>query len=563
MYTEENLKEEKPFNLIEKKKAITIVAVFLIAMIMVITSIRLLTNHERIPNVVVSNKEWTSEAVILTVKEKDTVSYSFDGGKSWQAENFTEVTSNQDIIVVVKYENEKLSRKTTIKVNNIDKEGPIISFSDPFYIQLNSVPDLKSGVTVTDEGSGSRDFKVEPKTIDTSISGEHKVKYIAFDNLGNSSEKTRTVIVKNLITKTLYRSRPVTRIENYQCDPYDCKCVSCLNAIVRPTRGCPTGYTLSGNNCVANLVASLNASCPSGYRLENGMCNRYIEPRKQNNCIPGFTARDSQCMIDENPRTTTTTYQSTKCPSGFTRNGDNCIRNYNVSYMYNCEGVGTFNSNRRMCRTDIIYACSSHEYNILRGTRCFDQNNISISAVATCPVGFKVEGNACLREAKKICPTGSVENKNKTGCIQTITLPAKARGTSVSYNFCNNNRTALINGRCRASYQLLITNVCNNGFTLVGEMCRFNTSKAPRTNCPSGYSRTGNNCTRRDSIPLQNICPANFRLDGLLCRSTRTEGTCCSTCYKTCKKETYGEWSPWTEDKIIPNSRLQVETKVE
>ena len=50
-------------------------------------------------------------------------------------------------------------------------------------------------------------------------------------------------------------------------------------------------------------------------------------------------------------------------------------------------------------------------------------------------------------------------------------------------------------------------------------------------------------------------CPTGFTLND--------ESKCCNTCYKTCKKTVYGEWSEWSKDKVVPSAILEVETKME
>ena len=40
-------------------------------------------------------------------------------------------------------------------------------------------------------------------------------------------------------------------------------------------------------------------------------------------------------------------------------------------------------------------------------------------------------------------------------------------------------------------------------------------------------------------------------------------GQCCQTCYKTCKKTVWGEWSSWSPTKVNPSATVEVETKVE
>jgi len=53
----------------------------------------------------------------------------------------------------------------------------------------------------------------------------------------------------------------------------------------------------------------------------------------------------------------------------------------------------------------------------------------------------------------------------------------------------------------------------------------------------------------------QTSCPTGYSLN--------EDSKCCSTCYKTCKKTNWGEWSKWSPTKVNPSATVEVETKVE
>lgn len=63
------------------------------------------------------------------------------------------------------------------------------------------------------------------------------------------------------------------------------------------------------------------------------------------------------------------------------------------------------------------------------------------------------------------------------------------------------------------------------------------------------------NCVISESAKLNQSCPSGYTFN--------EPDKCCQTCYKTCKKTNWGEWSEWTTKKVEPNGTREVETKVE
>lgn len=222
--TKEDIEKSK-----KRKKILILIASILIFIILVVVITILIINYinskaeASLPVTRLSTYDWTNQPITLTVdnQEINLVSYSFDGGKTWQNENAIQVSENGIYIVVVKNEKGKVSQKATVNVSNIDKEGPNIVLTDPLYIQKNGVYNQKTAISVTDNGSGVKEYVSDPSIIDTSIDGEYIVTYTAYDHLGNLSQKTRTVIVRNLITTTYYRSRSVST-ERYRCKKENC-----------------------------------------------------------------------------------------------------------------------------------------------------------------------------------------------------------------------------------------------------------------------------------------------------------------------------------------------------
>ena len=101
---------------------------------------------------------WQKEDVILTVNAKDNESgltnkcYSFDGGNTWQEENYKKYTENTKAIVIkVRDEAGNIATYNTINITNIDKVGPEITTdtnikSDSITVDITKITDLGVGV---------------------------------------------------------------------------------------------------------------------------------------------------------------------------------------------------------------------------------------------------------------------------------------------------------------------------------------------------------------------------------------------------------------------------------
>lgn len=63
------------------------------------------------------------------------------------------------------------------------------------------------------------------------------------------------------------------------------------------------------------------------------------------------------------------------------------------------------------------------------------------------------------------------------------------------------------------------------------------------------------NCVVTETAKLNQSCPSGYKFND--------PDKCCQTCYKSCKKTVWGEWSSWSDKKVEPNSLREVETKVE
>lgn len=63
------------------------------------------------------------------------------------------------------------------------------------------------------------------------------------------------------------------------------------------------------------------------------------------------------------------------------------------------------------------------------------------------------------------------------------------------------------------------------------------------------------NCVSSESAKLTQTCPSGYTFN--------SPDKCCQTCFKTCKKTIWSEWSNWSLDKVVATPTREVETKVE
>lgn len=63
------------------------------------------------------------------------------------------------------------------------------------------------------------------------------------------------------------------------------------------------------------------------------------------------------------------------------------------------------------------------------------------------------------------------------------------------------------------------------------------------------------NCVVAESATLTQTCPSGYTFN--------QPNQCCQTCYQTCQKMNWGEWSDWSQEKVTATNTREVETKIE
>lgn len=234
-------------------KLIVLVLIFIFLILSVLFGYLYLGSFKKIaiikyPNYTLSEEEWTSKNVIITIEKNDKIiGYSIDNGLTFQEDNTFEVEENGEFNLVVKDINNNLSKSVYVSIENIDKTPPQIIFENNTTVQLNKNFSLRSGVTVTDgDGSGLQgNYNVNPDKIDTSQEGIYTVIYTVFDKVGNYSEKKRIITVTDILGRTYYRYRTSTIVTN-KCDVDICKTVT--------SNTCPSNFVYKEPNQCCQVV---------------------------------------------------------------------------------------------------------------------------------------------------------------------------------------------------------------------------------------------------------------------------------------------------------------------
>lgn len=93
----------------------------------------------------------------------------------------------------ITYTYKKRDYTTTIQV--VDTQKPVFKGMDDLNVVLNTTPDLKAGVKVSDNSLENIQYKIDQQKLDTSKEGTYEVIYKATDSSGNKATVKRKVYV--------------------------------------------------------------------------------------------------------------------------------------------------------------------------------------------------------------------------------------------------------------------------------------------------------------------------------------------------------------------------------
>ena len=87
------------------------------------------------------------------------------------------------------------NREYTTTIQVVDTQKPVFKGLDDLTVSLNTTPDLKAGVEVSDNSLEDIQYKIDDKNLDTSKEGTYEVTYVAKDSSGNKITVKRKVNV--------------------------------------------------------------------------------------------------------------------------------------------------------------------------------------------------------------------------------------------------------------------------------------------------------------------------------------------------------------------------------
>lgn len=132
----------------------------------------------------------TPEMFVKHVSDKSEVKVSFQKKEKWNEEKTYEIP-----IVAVDAAGNKTEKKAKL-VRIKDKTPPVINGIKDISITQGEDPDLKKGISVTDDRDPNPQLEISSEGLDHNSPGTYKVTYTAVDRSGNKTVQTRKVIVK-------------------------------------------------------------------------------------------------------------------------------------------------------------------------------------------------------------------------------------------------------------------------------------------------------------------------------------------------------------------------------
>jgi len=149
--------------------------------------------------IVKSEDYWTSENITIAINyaaESPRIrSFSIDGGKTWQREDSFVIEANGVFEITLRGTNGRVSKPLSFRVENIDKEGPVIEAEDIVFIAVGTRPNLTNIFNAYDELSGIHEVTVLADDLNIEVIGTYQIEVQATDLALNLTSKTITIEV--------------------------------------------------------------------------------------------------------------------------------------------------------------------------------------------------------------------------------------------------------------------------------------------------------------------------------------------------------------------------------
>ena len=281
---------------------------------------------------------------------------------------------------------------------------------------------------------------------------------------------------------------------------------------------------------VSVVNKATTVTCTENQELKNGICVDKETNNNTNNTTNNNTNNNINDNINNNINNNTTQNEESKCPSGYTLNGNICTKKETIN-------------------ATVKYSCSNGY--TLSGTQCKKSEIKEPTSTFTCPVGYSKSGNSCYRIDNKnatvsyICSDDYTYNSTSKKCEKTSTIDVTTGGYTCpeGYDLIEGTRECIkvtevkntmscpytyLDGLClKIDYQNASTiNSCPNGYELKNEKCEGKTTMEAISNykCSTGYTLNGKTCSRKivKTVDTNRYCSTGYTLVNNKCQKTIT-----------------------------------------
>lgn len=496
--------------------------------------------YEVIVNTLKSDNYTKTEKIEVIANTPNEVEYSFDGGYTWQKDNIYIATSNGELEILVKDSNGDIVKKNHV-ISSIDNQGPMIEYVYDKDIYVGDSINTNSLFKIYDDISGlSKDISFSSNVLNTKKSGVQKVIVNALDNAGNQTSLTFEIEIKkkndtktkgtndtkkeketitvddketknpdkkvednsNIVKTKYYRYRTKT-VVSYDCNSYSCgegEKINFTKGIVS-TGKCDSNYKTSKRTTNNGCVVPT----PIGTSCTSAITPVYV---KDSN---GLYYSRIAIKADTNAKE----YKKAPC-------GTNEIELNGYCHPI-CEKIDT-KSNKVVSTGKCIDNYKTCEQKFNNG--CVIPSDAGASCTQSITPRFRKNSDGLIYDGYAMFNDGSTPL-----CISAKTKNTAPKEGTDATNYVNSQYGTLESNYIIDGYK---TSPCGENEKEINGYC-FAMCEKYQNSCPTGYFIVDNGCKKVTK----------------------------KTCYETCTKNVWSDWSKWSTQKVVANENTQVEEKYE
>lgn len=293
-------------------------------------------------------------------------------------------------------------------------------------------------------------------------------------------------------------------------------CYRVLTQVAQPD--CKLDMSPAGaDTCTGKNVITKQTSCESGYTLDGNDCVRIRTVEKVKNCDSGY----SLTTLGSCEKTSYT--PMSPCKAGETFDGISCTAiSLEAAVNGVCpEGTTASTTNPNYCNKTVVTvpALSCGGQSVTTTEKCNTD-----AGVTTC-LSYNLAYGSCsarvYTDASFVCPFGFVEDKQgKCSVTQRYSLN----------NYCHDGYTMVNNTTCSKVETITGDPYCDTGYTLGGWTCSKSITQPAQPICASQYTWNGSQCEQTTTLPVSVTCSnAGASFNGSQCEieeSMRASGAC-------------------------------------